>query len=143
MDDMERILELGTAFTLAYGNGMEPCEDSMRAITEGLITQDDGAMFVTTECGDVAGFIGLASFNSHINQSYKMAQELFFWIDPEYRGGKHARLLLDAAEQWSVEIGCDKLLMMSVADLRGKLVGRLYTRRGFTQSEYVYYKELK
>ena len=142
ISDTQRLVVMGAEFTEQYGNGVEPCIDSMVALIEALVSEGDGALFVAVEDGFVCGMVGVAFYQSHLNQSHRMGQELFFWVDEDYRGGPHAKNLLDSAELWASENDCDKLALMSVADLRGDAVGLLYSRRGYKKAEITFYKEM-
>ena len=69
-----------------------------------------------------------------------IAEELVWWVEPEYRG-KSSLSLLEAYEQWAQMMGCTGVRMACLEDLNGNAVGRIYERNGYKKKESAYYKE--
>lgn len=72
----------------------------------------------------------------------KVAMECLWWVEPEERGSPAGVDLLDAFEYWAKLQGADFLQMMSMPDMTGKLLDRLYRKRGYDLTEIAYTKEL-
>lgn len=69
--------------------------------------------------------------------------EQLWWVDPQYRGSKHATKLIDAFEEWSRQIGVKRVVMGHFHDEVGSKVKKYYERSGFKLFETCYMKELK
>ncbi|QOJ19476.1 MAG: GNAT family N-acetyltransferase [Gammaproteobacteria bacterium] len=96
--------------------------------------KEDGAL-----CGMIAGEIMQLWFNP----DYKVAQEVFWWVDKDHRGLLW-RSLLNFLVSWATEEGGNKLSMRSSMfnDNMSKLE-RIYKKLGFISYDVFYIKELK
>lgn len=69
-----------------------------------------------------------------------IAAEMFWWVDPDYRGKKVAVQMLKSFEDWANKAGASQV---NVSDLQGvKNLDKLYERLGYTKSEVTYRKDL-
>lgn len=87
--------------------------------------------------GMIAGLIAPCFFNWGVT-----ATELVWWLEPEYRRGSAGLWLEDGFEGWAKHIGCKYVSMVALEDGMAKLLGRHYTRRGYTKTENTYVKEI-
>lgn len=67
-----------------------------------------------------------------------IAQELVFWIDPEWRGDA-ARKMIAAYEKWAVSEGC---VFAGLSGLNDPLVARFFRGAGFDQAENKFLKKV-
>lgn len=67
-----------------------------------------------------------------------IAQELVFWIDPEWRGDA-ARKMIAAYEKWAASEGC---VFAGLSGLNDPLVARFFRRAGFDQAENKFLKKV-
>lgn len=67
------------------------------------------------------------------------AEEVAWWVEPEYRSGTLGPRLLAHAETWALDRDCAFLKMVSPA---GTVVGAYYQRRGYIEIETAYMKRL-
>lgn len=74
--------------------------------------------------------------------SAKVAMECLWWVEPEERGTSAGLELLEAFEYWAHLQGADFIQMVSMPDSTGKLLDRLYKKRGYNLTEISYTKEL-
>lgn len=72
----------------------------------------------------------------------KVASECMWWVHPDYRGTTAGIDLLDAFEYWADLQGANFIQMMCMPDRTGKLLDRLYKKRGYRLTEITYTKEL-
>ena len=77
-----------------------------------------------------------------MNNSTVMAQELFWWVDESIRGSKTGIQLLKAAEKIAKESGASVMNMLSLEDLNGEKVNKLYQRLGYKRKEQSYMRVL-
>jgi GNAT superfamily N-acetyltransferase len=105
----------------------------MTTLVDGLIAGENGEIFVAEQAGELVGMIGLLVFQ-HPIAGERTVSELFWWVEPEHRGG--GVRLLKRAEQWAREQGAVKLFMVAPT----AAVGTLYERLGYEYLEAAYQK---
>ena len=66
--------------------------------------------------------------------------EAMWYVRKEDRG--QGLSLLDAAEDLAQTVGCERIHIAHLANREGRVLSRLYKRRGFAPSETFYVKEL-
>lgn len=133
-EDLPALLRMGRAFCEALG---EDCDTgTMQATAVNLIDNPMGVMLV--EDGGMAGALCYPHF---FNASRLIAQELFWWVEPGARGRGVGVKLLHDLEQWALNMGAERLLMVSMASLPN--VGVLYERKGYRAFEQTWIKELQ
>lgn len=84
---------------------------------------------------DIHGMLA-AIANRHPHTGAPMTAELFWWVEPERRGGGAA--LYRGFMRWSKTIGAELVQMTA----NSKKVGRIYKRLGFTPLEEVYIRKV-
>lgn len=73
----------------------------------------------------------------------KIATEIMWWVEPEYRKSRAGIELLNAFESWATYSKCELVQMISLNTEIGKALGGLYRRRGYVETEQAYMKRLK
>jgi len=71
-----------------------------------------------------------------------IAQEIIFWVEPEYRGSKLALELMKAYEFWAVKVGCSFTQMSLVETEQAQKIARLYERKGYAPIERGFLKRV-
>lgn len=127
ISDLDACVEMGVEFTKMAG--FTPGEGKISTTMTGLIDSDSLIVFGLPAIGMVAGIIYEHFFNNE-----KVAQELFWWVKPSARGGI-GKQLLTAFEDWAIQQGADKVLMIS---LEKNDVSGIYEKRGYTPLEHTY-----
>lgn len=97
-----------------------------------LLVDDDN-----TVRGGIAGAPSPWGFNSAVT----IMLELFFWVDPEYRGLSAFRMLKEF-EKASRSLGVDKIGMIAVNTYLADAVGKMYERTGYKLLESFYIKDM-
>ena len=133
-DDMPELLRMGRSFAKAAGLD---AEDESMATTLTLL-MDAGGLFVTGE--PIHGMAAGLLFPQYFRRSQIVAQELFWWVDPEARRSGAGRDLLAGMEAWARAGGAESLTMVALADLDGESIGRFYSSHGYTPLERHYVK---
>lgn len=134
LEDIDRLIPFLADFITDNGMGIPPDDESMRKALDGLITKDDGVVFITeNERG--FGCIGLLAYPCYYNTGYVIAQELFWKVKNET-----GRELLAAAENWAKDSYC--LNMISLEAIEPERVGMIYKRNGYRLLEHTYIKEM-
>lgn len=137
-DDIGVIMRMCKSFFDAsgYNEEIEFNEEDMKAVIEELIEKKS---LVTDGENGMLGFIVFPVFMNH---SHLIAQELFWWVDEDKRGGKLGLELLREAESQAKKLGAKSLLMLSLSKLNGDKVNALYESKGYKPREVTYMRSL-
>jgi GNAT superfamily N-acetyltransferase len=92
------------------------------------ITLNDGQHLV----GCLAAIVTKQLFNKD-----KIAAEVIWYVYPEYRSYKSAKMLREAYEFWATKMGATSIQLVSVDDK-----DKLYKRWGYVPKETAYLKEV-
>ncbi len=137
--DLPALLELFEAFrqTPAYARYVAHAPEVATAFLRGLVASPDATIFVRQWDGVIVGMLGVLAY-AHPMSGERMASELFWWLDPDYRGA--GGWMLRRAEKWARAQGATRLQMVSpVENVR---VQETYDALGYQAFEVSYYKEL-
>lgn len=136
--DFDILLRMCKSFFDAsgYSDRFEYNEPDVKELVRALIT--DKTMITDGK----SGMLGFILSPALMNRSQIIAQELFWWVDEDKRGGKLGLDLLKAAEEQATELGASQLLMLSLTKLNGGKVNKLYESRGYEPRESVYMRAL-
>ena len=86
--------------------------------------------------------LGFLVFPLFVNMQTIVAQELFWWVDEEARKGGQGIKLLKSAEKLAKEKGATALMMLSIKELDGEKINKLYSALGYTEREQTYMRAL-
>lgn len=106
---------------------------------DACIAGGDYAAFVYEKDGKARGVLGSYS-GVHVYAPCQIANEIMFWIDPEYRGGSAAVKLIRAYEAWAKSRGCMVCELVGLGN--DPSVGNLYARLGYSPAEKHFLKVL-
>jgi hypothetical protein len=142
-DEAREIAEIGERFhseaqwgdIVAYS--VEDCQKTIRT----LIENEDGICIVADDGGKIIGIAGGLVHPFYFNHAHRTGMELFWWVDPEYRGGVGLPLFT-ALEDAARDRGCESWAMIALDRVNPDLTGRIYQRRGYRASEHSWIKRL-
>jgi hypothetical protein len=86
--------------------------------------------------------LGFVIFPLFMNKQTIMSQELFWWVDKEIRGTTAGIKLLKMAEKISKESGATVMNMLSLENLDGEKVNKMYSKLGYKRKEQSYMRVL-
>lgn len=134
--DISRLVGMGVRF-ISSSTYAEFIEINVQAMADTLrMLIDTGVVLVLEfEGGIIGGMIGIALFDHPIS-GQKFASELFWWVEPEVRGG--GVRLLHAAERWARDHGAVALHMIAPTPD----VEKIYDALGYRRVEVTYQKDL-
>lgn len=141
-DDIPAVIAMGAKFHEAAGLSEVAAFDapSFETTARGLITgQIPGGLLVTGAAP--IGMIGFMAFPAYFNFAVTMAQEVFWWVEPEERFGVGAQLL-DAFEAAAAARGASVFIVAAIARLRSDALTRFYARRGYAPGENSFVKRV-
>jgi len=140
LSDLPRLVEMGERFFNAAG-WPEVASWDVESITRTLsflITEDAGAVFVLDHDGQLVGMAGGMLNPFYFNANHRTGQELFWWVEPEYRG--EGSKLFDALEGWARDSGAQSFSMIALDRIKPEVMGRIYRMRGYRAAEHSYIK---
>lgn len=138
LDDLGVLQEMCKSFFDASGYSKDTIynESDVHDLLVNLIEND----WLLTD-GE-SGMLGFVIFPMIMNRAHLMAQELFWWVNEDKRGSSLGISLLSSAEKLAKEHGAKTMLMLSLNDLAGEKVNKLYRSRGYVPRESVYMRAL-
>jgi hypothetical protein len=101
-----------------------------------LIGGSDSVVFVAELDGRMVGVLGLRTY-VHPVSGHTVCGEIFWWVDPAFRGMTGLRLL-KVGEAWATERGARTLFMIAPTDD----IEKLYSALKYKKVEVSYKKEL-
>ncbi len=109
--------------------------EKMSETLVGLIENPSGFMLVAEDGETVVGAIGMLVYD-HPFTGQALSSELFWWVDPRFRGGTHGMRLFRHAEKW-VKTNRIPWMHMVAPNERTK---SFYKRLGYSEMETHFYK---
>ena len=70
----------------------------------------------------------------------KVAVELAWWVEPEYRGTRKSLELMKAYEAWARKVGCQIVQMGYIENSSPEKLAEIYNRNGYTLQEKGFWK---
>ncbi len=143
IEDIPRIVELGAMFhcSTVIKDIIPYDPDSMAAMVGGMLFDPARVVMVMELNGLIVGGIGGFIEPIYFNHSFMSAQQLFWFVAPEYRSLKSLRLL-DAFCEWGTDNGAR--IVWTAAKLGKKFSGmnRMLKRKRFSMLDATYFKEV-
>ncbi len=130
-NDLLDCLKMGVDFCGMAG--MKPSRIKIKQTLKDLINNQSLIVYGDKPQGMIAGIIYEHYFNTEV-----ISQELFWWVDPESRGGVGLKLL-SAFENWSKDNGAEKIMMIS---LEANDVSKVYKKRGYAPLEHTFVRSI-
>lgn len=112
--------------------------DSFAQTVRHMLHADDAFILVLDDNGP-RGMIGAMVYPVWFNLAHRAAQELFWWAEPDWRGGVD---LLWAMEAEAGRRGAGSVSMLCLDGLRDKAIDRLYRMKGYRPMEHSYVKAI-
>ena len=141
--DIPVIADMGARFfeEAEWSDVTEWDHDSICATLRQLIENPLGILLIATRKGVICGMAGGLVHPAYFNVHHLTGQELFWWVEPDERGGVGMELL-DCLELSAMERGAKSWAMIALDRVRPNAVGALYKRKGYRASEHSYIKRL-
>ncbi len=117
--------------------------DKGRKFLEGIITgkNSEGIVLVALKDGIPIGML-VGACAEPVFSSARIATELGWWIEEEFRNTRAALLIYEAYEDWAKRVGCTHVQSAYLPGISPAL-DKFYKKRGYTQVESSYLKVLK
>ena len=136
IEDREVLVTMAQHFVqqTAYGQQIPSDRDHLGRVTDQLLSL--GIVFIA-EAGDAVGMLAGLVY-PHYMTGRQTANETAWWVEPSARGGRVARDLLAAFEQWARTQGA---AVVEIGSWHPRL-DRWYGRLGYVPGERVFRKEI-
>lgn len=134
--DVPELLRMSREFYQAsgYEDVGEFSEDAMRATLSQLMVS--GSLLITD--GAMIGFIVFPAFMT----GTPVAQELFWWVDPDKRQSGIGKMILEAAEDQAKAMGASHMMMLCLDDLDPEKAANIYGKMGYKARERTFMRAL-
>jgi hypothetical protein len=137
-EDMPLLLRMGEDFFNSSGYGDLTSFNS--GDTQSMLVQLINNEALLTDGKDA--MLGYVIFPMFMNASTIVAQELFWWVDETARSTKLGIEILKAAEDLAKFQGATAMMMLSIKELDGERVNKLYSKLGYKEREQTYMRAL-
>lgn len=141
-EDAKELARMGQAFF--DGTPLTNIMDFDPASLFALIVSggDSSQFYVYEENGRVGGAAGVIAFPHPFNNNVLIAQELFWWVDEEFRGSNAGKELYRGITEWAKSVGSVGMIMVAIENECVSRVERLYNHYGYAKLEHAYLKGL-
>jgi GNAT superfamily N-acetyltransferase len=142
-EDWEGVLEKCKLFFVNTSMNSR-CEFEEEGLKELFFQSFDskGSQVWVVDDGKIVGFCVMIIFPLVFSISTKVAQELSWWLDPEYRGSGAGKELKEKMEQWARKQGANHMFMIALENDKTEKMKQVYEKMGFTPIERTFCKEL-
>ena len=111
---------------------------TIKSIKENFKLNDNIILIEKEKKGLILGIVYPYIFNPQI----LIAQELGWWVEPEYRGTTVGVRLLKEFELQARKKGANKIIMASLHNEYKDKLASIYNKLGYAPLEYMYIKDL-
>lgn len=143
-EDLPRYLPLGQAFHAA-----SPMREIIPFDPEGYaefflqaIHNPNMGVWLAEENNNIVGIAGALFYPMYFSPSSMVAQELWWWLNPETRGRGAGQAMYSVIESWAIAKGATALFMIALENERVDSMASLYARKGFRPLERTFIKEV-
>lgn len=122
----------------------ELSDTRLKEIVNAFLTGDKSTFIAFLAMNDENQPVGMvaAMATQPIFSDVKIAGELIWWVDVEYRQTRAGLELLNALETWAKQSGCSAITMTLLEDPNFDKIDGIYKKFGYRPSERSYLKEL-
>lgn len=138
--ELDEVIRVGQKF---FDEGFLPGKlipEVFKSSWEHIITNSKGAIIGALRGPKVIGVMGFLIAHDP-NDGELVSQEMFWFVDPEYRKGEGIKLL-NAYEKIAAQIGVKRIGLVHLLSDNNKTLNKLYVRKGYRPMEIHYLKEL-
>ena len=116
------------------------CKKTFLKSIDSFLKSGKAKLLVLEVNGQVVGGVGMYAYKCFYNDVLRV-QEIFWWVDPEYRNTRDSIKLFNKVEEWALEIGADEVMVSSTV-LNADKIEKFYTKKGFRKMDINYIRSL-
>lgn len=102
----------------------------------------DAGLWLAERDGKMIGVAGALLYPMYFSPSHLVAQELWWWLEPEARGSGAGKMMYEAIEAWALENEASAMFMIALEDDNSSKMAKLYARKGYKPMERTFIKEV-
>ena len=140
-EELETLCRFGKEFA-TESNAGGFCKKTFLKSVDAFLKSQKAKIFMLEVNGKVAGTVGVYAYHCFYNDVLRV-QEIFWWVDPEYRNTRDSIKLFNKVEEWAQEIGADEVMVSSTATMNVDKLEKFYTKKGFRKMDINYIRSLK
>lgn len=143
-DDLPAYMDLAAAFvaTTPVSNIISFDREGTAAFVEAALDNPDMLILVAEDGGKIVGITGALAYPMYFNPAKRVAQELWWYMAPDARGGNAGSLMFKTIERWAKDVGAEAMFMIALADGRVDKMEKVYQRAGYGPVERTYVRGL-
>lgn len=141
VEDFNKLLPMAQKFYENHPHAATMGFDMESAYKLFLDMVEHGFIVVAWENDEPTGMLAMMVGPFVLNNNYKVATEILWWVSPEYRQGRRGLLMLKMAEELAKIDGCHSVTMSSLT-VGPEGVDKVYRHRGYIEMEKSFVKEL-
>lgn len=143
IEDIPRLIELGMEFfeMTELGNVTEYDAQSAGKTLTAMIEGRDATVLVIEIEGEIVGVAGAMIYPFFFNLNHRVAQEFFWFVSVEHRGGRESIRLFQALEAWAKDNGADSMAMVALG-CNYESVSEFYRKQGYYRQETSFMRRL-
>lgn len=102
----------------------------------------DIGMWLAESDGELVGIAGALLYGIYFSPSTRVAQELWWYLDPAARGTGAGAAMFAYIEQWASLHNAKAIFMIALEDERVGSMVKVYSRAGYFPTERTFMKEI-
>ena len=106
------------------------------------INEETALMLLAKHEGMIVGMIGMNLVLSPFSEECIIANELFWYVDKDYRKTGVGLTLINKALKWASDNFADAVYFVAIEDPEIELVSKIYTKKKFVSVEHGYMRRL-
>jgi hypothetical protein len=144
VEDIPSYMDLAEAFvaTTPVSHLVPFDREATAAFVEGALNNENMIVLVAEDNSEIVGITAALAYPMYFNPSKLVAQELWWYIKPDARGGTASKLLFQEIEKWGKSKQADAMFMIALDNDRVTTMAKMYGRLGYAPTERVFVKGL-
>lgn len=138
-EDAQALCRMGHAFYKEAGLPGSFSEEHFINFWQQALNEERGVLLIADAGGGAVGTIA-ALLYADPNNGELVAQEMFWWVDPEHRDAESGNLM-DAYEGWARSVGAKRIVVSAIHGMRERCLERYYEKRGYRPVETNFVKD--
>ena len=143
-DDLPALLRMGQEFykIAPLNRWIAFDKESFSNTLSHMLESEQAFLAVAVDEERICGMAAALISPHWLNDSQKVAHELFWWVDPWRRGNSLGLDLHKALEDWARAAGAQVMEMGALEGLKAQALGRYYRRAHYGLMDHIYCKSL-
>ena len=144
VEDIPSYMDLAEAFvaTTPVSHLVPFDREATAAFVEGALNNENMIVLVAEDAGELIGITAAIAYPMYFNPAKLVAQELWWYIKPDARGGAASKLLFQEIEKWGKSKQAEAMFMIALDNDRVTTMAKMYGRLGYAPTERVFVKGL-